>query len=147
MFRKLYNGGKSKLHTVKIGGIDVESLSLFLYSDYEFEFPALIEEYDEIFIPGRDGSYTRHIRYLNREFTIDFNVKDVSNYPKFMEKLITTLNNSIGKLVTLNNETIGLKIQKYKIDSNIRGYGSNQISITFVCQPFQYDENGKEYKF
>lgn len=146
MFRGLNSYASRKLHKVKIDELDLEHIGLTLDKDYTFTIPPLNEEVEEISIPGRDSTYTKHIRWLDRTFSITFNIGNVKQYQSFLIKLMKILEESKGKLIKINEETIGLKLKRFSIDSQNRGIESNDITINFICYPFMYDNEGNEYK-
>lgn len=134
MFRQINNKATKNLHKVKINNIDFESLGLYLEKDYIFSVPPLKEEIKEIFRPGRDGSLTKHIRYLDREFSIEFNMKETQDYYKRLSYIESVLD--YRGILTINEEQEGFKVKRWSMDNLTRGIGVNKVTINFVCEPF-----------
>ncbi|MEG1141796.1 MAG: hypothetical protein RSE41_05035 [Clostridia bacterium] len=134
MFRGIRNKIHRNLHKVKLDNTDFESLGLYLEKDYIFTVPPLLEEVEEIFVPGRDGSLTRHVRYLNREFSIEFNMYETQDYYKRLSYIESVLDN--GGVLTINCEQDGFQVKRWSMDNLQRGIGVNKVTINFVCEPF-----------
>lgn len=134
MFRAINNKATKNLHKVKINNIDFESLGLYLEKDYIFSVPPLKEEIKEIFRPGRDGSLTKHIRYLNREFSIEFNMYETQDYYKRLSNIEYVLD--CKGILTINEEQEGFQVKRWSMDNLQRGIGVNKVTINFVCEPF-----------
>ena len=134
MFRAINNKATKNLHKVKINNIDFESLGLYLEKDYIFSVPPLKEEVKEIPIPGKDGSLTKHIRYLDREFSIEFNMYETQDYYKRLSNIEYVLD--CKGILTINEEQEGFQVKRWSMDNLQRGIGVNKVTINFVCEPF-----------
>ncbi|GEM_PF-3844801 len=139
MFRQINNKATKNLHKVKINNIDFESLGLYLEKDYIFSVPPLKEEVQEKFIPGRDGSLTKHIRYLSREFSIEFNMYETQDYYKRLSNIEYVLD--CKGILTINEEQEGFQVKRWSMDNLQRGIGVNKVTINFVCEPFLANVN------
>ena len=141
----MFNSRKRiNINSVKINDRSFESLGLFLDEDYIFNIPPLVKEYEEIPVPGMNGSYTKFIRYGNREFDIEFQLKESRDYHNKLFFIQDVLD--AGGIITLNNEEYGYKLKRYSIDNQSRGIGSNAITIHFICMPFIHKKDGTEIK-
>jgi len=134
VFRAINNKATKNLHKVKINNIDFESLGLYLEKDYIFSVPPLKEEVKEIPIPGKDGSLTKHIRYLDREFSIEFNMYETQDYYKRLSNIEYVLD--CKGILTINEEQEGFQVKRWSMDNLQRGIGVNKVTINFVCEPF-----------
>lgn len=142
MFRNVGVSINKNLHKVMVDNLDFSTLGLYLDKEYIFEYPPLIEEIEEVFPPGRDGSLTKHKRYLNRNFTIMFNIKESEDFNNRISQIYNVLDSKKGKLITINEESVGFKLKRYYMESIQRGIGVNTVTIVFVCDPFLYNKNG-----
>lgn len=131
---------KIKLNSIKIGNVNFEILGLYLEKDYIFTLPPLRKEYEEVPRAGRNGSLTKFKRYLNREFTVTFKVKDSKSYFDRMFNIQDVLDR--GGIITINNEKVGYKLKRYDVESLEVGTANNTMSIKFVCEPFLYKLDG-----
>lgn len=131
---------KIKLNSIKIGNINFEALGLSLEKDYLFSLPPLKKEFEEVSIAGRNGSLTKFKRYLNREFTVVFKVKESKNYYNRMFNIQDVLDK--GGIIIINNEQVGYKLKRYDIETLEVGTANNTMSIKFICEPFLYKADG-----
>lgn len=138
MFNRLY---KVNLNCLKINNVNFETMGLYLKKGYVFNLPPLKKNIEDVQIPGRiKGSVTKVKGYLNREFTINFDLQEVNDlYSKLFsieDRLVT------GRIITINNEKVGYKLIRYEFNNINIEPNNNKVEIKFICEPFLYNING-----
>ncbi len=106
-YRMIANSKQLSLKLMKIGVVPAKSLIV--------EFPEIPKEYLGHFIRGVvDGGGT--VRYLNRKRSPYFHVTVCSGSRKFLEKMVSSIKDSIG------------------IDANVRHHGGNTYVVQYSCK-------------
>lgn len=131
---RVYNNTSKNLHIVRIDGIDLENLGLYLDKDCELRYKQE-EEIELKYIAGRDMPYHKKIRNLPIEFSIIFNLKETVDFYERIDNIKTFLNNSKEKLITFNNENRGFKIYWVSLGDINRIKGQSKVTINFMCYP------------
>lgn len=134
---KVLNKTSKNLNVVKIDGIDLENLGLYLEKDYEITYTKT-DEIEDKYIPGRDMPYHKKIRSLPIEFEIQFNLKESSDFYSRIDYIKSFLNDSKDKIITFNKENNGFKLYYISLDKINRKVGGSTINIKFMCYPDIY---------
>lgn len=134
---KILNKTSKNLNVVKIDGIDLENLGLYLEKDYEITYTQA-DEIQVKYMPGRDMPYHKKIRSLPIEFEIQFNLKESSDFYSRIDYIRRFLENSKGKIITFNKEDNGFRIYYISLDKINRKVGGSTINIKFMCYPDIY---------
>lgn len=135
--KKVLNKTSKNLNVVKIDGIDLENLGLYLEKDYEITYTQA-DEIQVKYIHGRDMPYHKKIRSLPIEFEIQFNLKESSDFYSRIDYIRRFLENSKGKIITFNKEDNGFRIYYISLDKINRKVGGSTINIKFMCYPDIY---------
>ncbi|CYU97996.1 phage tail domain-containing protein [Streptococcus suis] len=97
-------------------------------------------EYEDISIPGRDGSLTRELGYKNIPIECEYNMLEEVN----IKSLVRTVKGFfVGKkTLRFSDDDVYYKIKKIQfsdIENEVAEYGL--FRVTFECDPFQYALN------
>lgn len=134
---KVLNKTSKNLNVVKIDNIDLENIGLYLEKDYEITYTQT-DELELKYIRGRDMPYHKKIRSLPIEFTIEFNLKESSDFYSRMNYIKSFFNNSKDKIIVFNNEDKGFKLYYIIIGEVKRAIGDSKVKINFMCYPDVY---------
>lgn len=94
-------------------------------------------EYEDIDIPGRDGTLTREKGYKNIRFDCQYNILEDGNIKPLVRKIKGFFNGK--KTVRLSDDEVFYKIKKIvfsDIENEVAEYGL--FTVSFECDPFQY---------
>lgn len=128
------NKPSKNLNIVKIDNVDLENIGLYLEKDYELIYTEA-EEIEEIYIPGRDMPYHRHVRNLPIEFDIPFYIKESSDFYNRINYIKNFLESKKETVITFNKEDKGFKIYWVATGEIVRKAGRSTITISFQCYP------------
>ena len=130
MFKRKTERVNRNINIVKIGEVDLRNLGLYLEEDFELNYN-IAEEIEQILVLGRKQPRIKH-KYIPTELTIDFKLKEQSNFYERIEHIKSILKISNGKLLTFNKENTGHRILFSQISDIGRDSIENSISIYFV---------------
>jgi phage-related protein len=131
---KVLNKPSKNLNVVKVDGTDLENIGLYLEKDFELIYTEA-EEIEEIYIPGRNMPYHRHVRDLPIEFDIPFYIKDSNDFYNRINYIKNFLESKKETVITFNKEDKGFKLYYVTIGEVKRAIGNSTIKIEFMCYP------------
>lgn len=137
MFKNVIDKASRNLNVVKVDGIDLENIGLYLKKDYELIY-SIFNQIELKYIPGRDMPYHKKVRKLPIEFEIEFNIKGASDFYKRIDYIKNFFNNSKDKIITFNKEDKGFKLYNVTIGEIKRAVGDSKLKINFMCYPEIY---------
>lgn len=137
MFKNTINKSSRNLNVVKVDGVDLENIGLYLKKDYELTY-SQGNQIELKYIPGRDVPYHKIIRKLPVEFEIEFNISVSSDFYKRIDYIRSFFNESKDKIITFNNENKGFKLYNVTIGEIKRAVGDSKLKINFMCYPDIY---------
>lgn len=138
MFKKIQAKTSRNINVVKIDNINIENLGLYLDKDFELSY-IQEREVEEKPVPGREMPYHIVKKRLPITFSIEFNLKETTDFYGKIDYIRNFLESKKEKVMTFNGENKGFKIYWFDIRDITRVAGASTITINFQCYPNIYN--------
>ena len=138
MFKKIQNKTSRNINVVHIDNVNIENLGLYLDKDFELSY-VQEREVEEKPVPGREMPWHIVKKKLPIEFSINFNLKETSDFYGKIDYIRNFLESKKEKVITFNNESKGFKLYWFSIGDITRVAGASTITINFQCYPDIYN--------